>query len=213
MRLRTLWEGRWIFAVWFLFAVGFWEARAWLTAFPSFVTLGLLCYTLYFFRDPDRSVPGDSCAVVAAADGVVMDIKEVDEAEVTQTKMKRVGIFLSVLDVHTNRAPIGGEVIYSVEHTGICLDARDPDASGKNASRTWGFRNGTTTVVVRQLTGWIARRIVGWAKVGDRVEKGDRFGMIRFGSRTEVYIPLTAKITVAIGDRVKGGETIIARLQ
>lgn len=212
MRVQTLWEARWIFAALFILLGGFWALRYWLTLWPCLVSLGAFLYTVYFFRDPDRTSPDNPNAVVAAADGMVTDIRVVDEQEVTKTNMKRVGIFLSVLDVHTNRAPIKGKVIYSEEYEGACLDARDPEASNKNAFRTWGIQNEQVTVVVRQLTGLIARRIVGWSKVGDSLEKGERFGMIRFGSRTEVYVSLDAEITTKVGDRVTGGVTIIARL-
>ena len=212
MRIQTLWEGRWIFVALLILTGGSWALRSWLTLWPCFVSFWAILYTVYFFRDPDRASPSDPKAVVAAADGLVTDIKEMDEPEVTKIKMKRVGIFLSVLDVHTNRAPVTGTVIYSKEYAGACLDARDPEASNKNAFRTWGFQNAEVTVVVRQLTGLIARRIVGWSKVGDSLEKGERFGMIRFGSRTEVYVPVDAEITTKVGDRVTGGVTIIARI-
>jgi len=154
----------------------------------------------------------DPAVVVAAADGVVADIGEVEETEVVKKRQRRVGIFLSVFDVHTNRAPIDGRVIYRQHHPGLCLDARSPDCSGKNEAMTWAFENPRATLVVRQLTGAIARRIVGWSKVGDELKKGERFGMIRFGSRTEVYLPLDATVTVKVGDRVAGGTTVIARL-
>jgi phosphatidylserine decarboxylase len=127
--------------------------------------------------------------------------------------MRRVAIFLSVIDVHTNRAPIAGDVIYREYYPGRFLDARNPECSIVNESQTWGFRDGGTTLVVRQITGAIARRIVAWSKVGDRVAKGERFGMIRFGSRTELFVPLDSEITVKLGDRVKGGESIVARLR
>ncbi len=156
--------------------------------------------------------PAEPNAVVAAADGVVADIMEIDEPDVLKTRMRRVGIFLSVFDVHTNRAPVEGRVTYREHREGLCLDARRQDCSEKNESMTWAFQNPRTTLVVRQLTGAIARRIVGWSKVGDELKKGERFGMIRFGSRTEVYLPLTATIVVNVGDRVAGGSTIIARL-
>ena len=211
-RFQTLWEGRWIFAAFLILTGALWVFRSRISIWPSLLGVGLILFTLYFFRDPDRVAPADPKAVVAAADGVVADIREFDEPEVAKTKMKRVGIFLSVLNVHTNKAPIGGKVIYSKEYAGAYLDARDPDASGKNACRTWAFQNNQTTVVVRQLTGFIARRIVGWNKVGDTVQKGERFGMIRFGSRTEIYVPLDAEITTKVGDHVEGGVTVIARL-
>jgi phosphatidylserine decarboxylase len=209
MRLQTLREARWIFAV--LAAITI--LLGWLSPLASLPGVALILYTFYFFRDPDRETPADAWAVVAPADGVVVEIIENTETEVVKAMMRRVAIFLSVLDVHTNRAPIDGEVIYREHYPGKFLDARNPEASAVNESQTWGFQNGGTTLVVRQITGAIARRIVGWSKVGDRIEKGERFGMIRFGSRTEVYVPLDSEITVRRGDRVKGGETIVARLR
>jgi phosphatidylserine decarboxylase len=119
---------------------------------------------------------------------------------------------LSIFDVHTNRAPIDGRVIYRQHREGLCLDARRPDCSDKNESMTWAFENPRVTIAVRQITGAIARRIVAWSQIGDEVKKGDRFGMIRFGSRTELYLPLNAEVLVKVGDHVLGGSTIIARL-
>ena len=168
--------------------------------------------TIAFFRDPERAAPTDPNVIVAAADGTVMDIVELEENEVLKNKTRRVGIFLSVFDVHTNRAPIDGRVIYRQHRPGLCLDARRPDCSEKNESMTWAFENPRVTIVVRQITGAIARRIVAWANVGDELKKGERFGMIRFGSRTELYIPLNAEVLVKVGDHVLGGSTIIARL-
>jgi phosphatidylserine decarboxylase len=209
MRFQTLFEARWIFAVILVLAA--------VTGpfLPRLVILWALviCYVFYFFRDPDRDAPSDPKAVVAAADGRVADIGEVVESEVLKIPMKRVGIFLSVFDVHTNRAPVSGKITHSQHHPGKFLDARHPDATRLNEYHTWAFENPVATLVVRQITGAIARRIVGWSKVGDEVKKGERFGMIRFGSRTEVYLPVSAKITVKVGDRVQGGATIIAQLE
>src|SRR3954470_3349655 len=209
MRWQTLYEGRWIFAVLVLLAIGAGFVRPWL----SLIFLALILYTFAFFRDPERVTADDADSVVAAADGVVADIVEIDETDVLKTKMRRVGIFLSVFDVHTNRAPIDGRITYREHREGLCLDARSPDCSGKNESMTWAFENPRATLVVKQLTGAIARRIVGWSKVGDELRKGERFGMIRFGSRTEVYLPIDAEILVKVGDRVVGGATVIARLR
>jgi phosphatidylserine decarboxylase len=208
MRSQTLCEGRWIFAILAVLAIASW----WLTSWLSLVFLILIIYTLAFFRDPDRVVPVDPNAVVAAADGTVTEIAEVEETEILKTKTRRVGIFLSIFDVHTNRAPIDGRIIYRKHWHGLCLDARRSDCSQKNEAMTWAFENSRATIVVRQLTGAIARRIVAWSRVGDELKKGDRFGMIRFGSRTEIYLPFTATVLVKVGDHVSAGSTIIARL-
>ena len=208
MRFQTLFEARWIFAILVLLALASCLVSGWL----SLLFVVLICYTVLFFRDPDRAVPADPHAVVAAADGTVTDIAEVEETEVLKTKLRRVGIFLSIFDVHTNRAPIGGRVVYREHRQGLCLDARRPDCSEKNEAMIWAFENSRATIVVRQLTGAIARRIVAWSDMGDELKKGDRFGMIRFGSRTEVYLPLNAQPLVNVGDHVLGGSTIMARL-
>jgi phosphatidylserine decarboxylase len=208
MRRQTLAEARWIFAILGALLLASWFVSLWL----SLVFLVLIVYTFAFFRDPDRVVPNDADVVVAAADGLVADIVEIDEPEIVKSKTKRVGIFLSIFDVHTNRAPIDGRIVYREHRKGLCLDARNPECSTKNESMTWAFQNSRVTIVVRQLTGAIARRIVAWSQVGDELKRGERFGMIRFGSRTEVYLPLNAEILVKIGDHVRGGSTIIARL-
>ena len=209
MRFQTIWEARWIFAVLLILTAVLFRVHPWL----SVIGVLLIAYTFYFFRDPDRVTPSEPDAVVAAADGVIADIGEFEESEVTKTRMKRVAIFLSVFDVHTNKAPIDGKVIHTERHVGRFLDARNPDASRLNECRTWGIQNGVTTVVVRQITGAIARRIVAWSKVGDSLRRGERFGMIRFGSRTEIYLPLSAEITAKVGDRVQGGVSIVARMR
>jgi phosphatidylserine decarboxylase len=207
MRRQTLLEARWIFAVLLLFSILSFLFFKWVLV----LWVGLIGFTLYFFRDPERLVPPDPAAVVAAADGVVVDVVEMIEPEVLKVPMTRIAIFLSVVDVHTNRAPIDGKITYSELHHGQFLDARHPDATNMNECRTWAFK-GTTTVVVRQITGAIARRIVAWSKPGETVSKGERFGMIRFGSRTEIYVPIDSVITVQAGDRVLGGASIVARL-
>jgi len=203
MRVQAFWEARWILAFITVLAIVSGLFSAW--AFWFFVLL-FLC-TIAFFRDPNRVAPADPNVIVAAADGTVMDIVELDENEVLKNKCRRVGIFLSVFDVHTNRAPIDGRIVYCQHRPGLCVDARRPDCSEKNESMTWAFENPRVTIVVRQITGAIARRIVAWAKVGDDLKTGERFGMIRFGSRTELYLPLSATILVRIGDHVAGGAT------
>jgi phosphatidylserine decarboxylase len=208
MRFQTLFEARWIFLV--LLALGM--LSLFLAPGMTLVFVLLIGCTLVFFRDPERMIPPDPDVVVAAADGVVVEIAELEEREVVKGTMRRVAIFLSVFDVHVNRAPIAGRIVYRERREGLCLDARNPECSEKNEAMTWAIENPRATLVVRQITGAIARRIVGWSQVGDRLEKGDRFGMIRFGSRTEVYLPLSATVLVKAGDRVAGGSSAIARL-
>jgi phosphatidylserine decarboxylase len=208
MRSQTLLEARWILAGLILLAFASLLFTAWL----ALIWLILIGYTFIFFRDPERIPPSDPNAVVAAADGAIAEIVDVDEPEVVKKKMRRVAIFLSIFDVHVNRAPVDGRIIYRLRREGICLDARNPECSNKNEAMIWGFENPRTTIVVRQITGAIARRIVGWSEMGDDLKKGDRFGMIRFGSRTEIYLPLDAAILVKVGDRVTGGVSVIARL-
>lgn len=209
MRFQTLYEGRHIFAV--ILALG---AAAAVMGWTWLVVLAglLVVFCINFFRDPEREIPAGDEVVVAAADGVVADIEELEESEVLKTKCRRVGIFLSVFDVHVNKAPIAGKIIYRQHHPGLYLDARNPECSKKNEALTWAIQGAKATVVIRQLTGAIARRIVPWSQVGDTVPKGFRFGMIRFGSRTEIYLPMSATVEVKIGDRVVGSSTVIARL-
>jgi phosphatidylserine decarboxylase len=208
MRAQTFSEARWILLILASAAVASWFISGWL----SLVFVVLFFFTIAFFRDPDRPVPADPSLIVAPADGRVSDIIDLDEEEILKMKTRRVGIFLSIFDVHTNRAPIDGRIIYRQHHEGLCLDARDPDCPEKNEAMTWALENSRGTIVVRQLTGAIARRIVAWANVGDELKKGERFGMIRFGSRTELYLPLEAELLVKTGDHVFGGSTVIARL-
>jgi phosphatidylserine decarboxylase len=207
VRFQTLLEARWILLVLF---VGF-TISIRINSLLNVFWAPLIVGTFYFFRDPNRKTPSDCDAVVAAADGRIVAIDETFESEVLNATMRRVSIFLSVFDVHVNRAPIDGEIIYSCPHHGHFLDARHPEATGRNAYRTWAFESPRATLVVHQIAGALARRIVGWSKVGDELKKGERFGMIRFGSRLEVYLPIDCEVSVKVGERVKAGESVIAR--
>lgn len=208
MKRRALREARGILLV----LGGCWLVALLWTPAISLLFAVLVLFTLYFFRDPERTPPADTSLAVSPADGKVVDVFEVDEAEFLHVRVRRVVIFLSVFDVHVNRAPLAGEILRSEAATGRFLDARNPESSRLNARRTWVIRGPQATVVVRQITGAIARRICAWKRVGAHVERGERFGMIRFGSRTEVDLPLDAEILVKPGDCVQGGSTAIARL-
>lgn len=181
---------------------------------PPVSVLVALCvlFTLFFFRDPRREPPADPDLAVAPADGKIVAVETCDGDGETGTPVQRVVIFLSIFDVHVNRSPIAGRVVRSEPKDGLFLDARNPQSSVRNARRIWVIDGSAGRVVVRQITGAIARRIVAWSRVGDDLARGERFGMIRFGSRTEVDFPEGTEILVAPEDRVRGGETAIARL-
>ena len=171
----------------------------------------LFGYVLYFFRDPERTPPANDELIISAADGKVIFTDEVVEHAYTKQKMKRVAVFLSVFDVHVNRMPYAG-TIKKVEHQpGKFLDARVPDIDVQNEAMNWLVGTANGDIIVRQIAGLIARRIVGWAKEGQTLTTAERFGMIRFGSRTDVYLPLDCEILVKPGERVQGGKTVIAR--
>lgn len=165
----------------------------------------LAAFMAFFFRDPERAIPDDSDIVVSAADGRVTRIDENENG-------KLVSVFLSPLDVHVNRSPIAGKIT-KIEYTkGRKTPATNDNASLVNERNSLTIEGEKITVVCTQIAGIMARRIVCWSKPGDELDIGQRFGMIKFGSRTDVLMPGSAKILVGIGDRVVGGETIIARL-
>jgi phosphatidylserine decarboxylase len=206
--VRTLREGKWPLLVCALLSVGALACCRWLAVVP----LAMLVFTLSFFRDPNPRVPADPRAVVAPAHGRVVEIVRVNEPLFLQSDAMMVAIFLSVFDVHVQQSPIGG-VVRLVRHVpGKFLDARHPAAAQQNEHRVIGIAGDDGFgVTVRQVAGLIARRIVGWADTGARLARGQRLGMIRFGSRVEIFLPTDVEITVRVGDHVKGGETVIAR--
>jgi len=177
----------------------------------------LTIYVGYFFRDPPRVTPQRADLVVAAADGLVSSIEEVsppEELGLGPDLLLRVSIFLSVFDVHIQRAPVAGEIIDRIYTPGLFLNAELDKASEDNerASMIIETIDGRKIAVV-QIAGLIARRIVGFVEKGQRIGVGERFGLIRFGSRVDVYLPRDTVPLVAIGQRAVGGETIIADLQ
>lgn len=180
---------------------------------PYFAILPALAfiYILYFFRDPERTISPDPLDIVSPADGKVISTEIIEDTAFSGQKMRRVAVFLSVFDVHVNRMPVAGRILKCHHHAGEFLDARDPEIDVRNEAQNWLIETDRGPVVVRQIAGLIARRIVAWAKEGDSLDKGARFGMIRFGSRTDVYLPLDCEILVQPGQRVCGGSTLIAR--
>jgi phosphatidylserine decarboxylase len=185
----------------------------WLKALVGIIVLfcGLLfLFVLYFFRDPERAIPADENIIVSAADGLVVSVEEYEEPDFHLGPMIRIAVFLSVFDVHVNRSPVAGVVKSSIYKAGKFLDVRHPDSSTRNECRSWWLETAGGPVAVRQIAGLVARRIVAWAGEGSTLTRGQRFGMIRFGSRTEVFLPIGCTVLVKPGDRVEGAATPIA---
>jgi len=168
---------------------------------------------LFFFRDPDRVVTQGAHAVLSPADGRVMVAGAPAGPECPAGDWRQISMFLSPLDVHVNRMPVGGRVTKVKYHPGRFLPAYRADASHLNEYTEVWVDHGGQPIVVRQIVGVLARRIVCRAKAGDDVQAGQRFGVMKFGSRMDVFVPATADISVKVGDRVVGAVTIIAGLR
>jgi phosphatidylserine decarboxylase len=176
----------------------------------------VLAWSIYFFRDPPRGVPQDDSVLIAPADGLVqMIVDAVPPAELGlgDQAMTRVSIFLSVFDVHINRAPCAGTVEVVAYRPGKFLNAAADKASDENERSAIALRRADGTLIgCVQIAGWVARRIITYIKPGQQVAAGERFGHIRFGSRTDLYLPQGARLLVAPGQRMIGGETVMAEL-
>jgi phosphatidylserine decarboxylase len=170
----------------------------------------LALFFLWFFRDPERSIPNAPGAVVSPADGKITDVSSVT---VEGEKRTRISIFLNVFDVHVNRSPIAGVVREVRYRRGKFLNAMNEASAEQNEQNMVRVEGDGQTVVFKQIAGLLARRIVFHPKVGDRLERGQRVGLIKFGSRTDVVINSMAKVQVKIGDRVRGGASVLAYLQ
>lgn len=176
------------------------------------VTAILTAFVAFFFRNPPRSIPKDEGILISPADGVILDISEINEDRFIKDKAIKVSIFLSVFNVHVNRCPMSGEIKYRSYRPGKFLPAYKGHASEINEKNFVGIENGSMKILVTQITGFIARRIVCWVNIGDRVERGDLFGLIKFGSCTEIIVPMNVEVLVKKGDKVVGGETVIGRI-
>jgi phosphatidylserine decarboxylase len=177
------------------------------------VALVLTLFVLFFFRDPERSVPGGKGVVVSPADGKVIVIKDIYEPTYLKQDVKQISIFLSVFNVHVNRAPVEGTVELVKYNPGKFHVASVDKASLDNEQTAMVIENGKDKVLVKQIAGLIARRIVCYAKAGDTLKRGERYGLIRFGSRTDIFLPKDTEIKVKLGDRVKGARDIIGVLK
>ncbi len=188
-----------------LFALG-WKNTA-------LVSLVLTLFVLFFFRDPERSIPEGKGMVVSPADGKVIVIKDIYEPAYLKQEVKQISIFLSVFNVHVNRAPISGAVEVVKYNPGKFHVASVDKASLDNEQTAMVIASGKDKILVKQIAGLIARRIVCYARPGDTVKTGERYGLIRFGSRVDIFLPKTAEIKVRLGDRVKGAQDVIGVLR
>ena len=181
----------------------------------SVILISVIFYLLIlqFFRNPIFSITKDEKTVIAPADGKVVVIEEAEETEYLKGRRKQVSIFMSPVNVHVNRMPVGGTISYYRYHAGKYLVAWHPKSSTENERTTVAvkMKNGPE-VLFRQIAGALARRIKCYVKEGQVLEQGEEFGFIKFGSRVDIFLPLDAKITVKIGDVTKGGRTVIAEL-
>jgi phosphatidylserine decarboxylase len=180
----------------------------WLAAIPFAIVTAFMAF---FFRDPKREPPEDPQLVVAPADGRVTRVKQVEEGN--QQSATLVSIFLSPLDVHINRAPIAGEITNISYTRGKFLMATDESASLVNEQNALTIRGEKITVVCKQIAGILARRIICWKHAGERVSLGERFGLIKFSSRTDILLPPQVEVLVQEGARVRGGVTIVGRIR
>ena len=179
----------------------------------GFVLLVLTLFVLFFFRDPERTVPDGNAAVVSPADGRVIVVKDVYEPTYLKQDVKQISIFLSVFNVHVNRSPIGGTIEAVQYNPGKFHVASVDKASLDNEQTAMVIANGKSRVLVKQIAGLIARRIVCYARPGDRISRGERYGLIRFGSRVDIFLPKDAELKVKVGDRIKGARDIIGVLK
>ena len=176
------------------------------------IALVLALFVLFFFRDPDRDIPEGNGIVVSPADGKVIVIKDIYEPAFLKQEVKQVSIFLSVFNVHVNRAPIGGAVEVVKYNPGKFHVASVDKASLDNEQTAMLIASGKDKVLVKQIAGLIARRIICYARPGDTIKTGERYGLIRFGSRVDLFLPKTAEIKVKLGDRVRGAQDVIGVL-
>lgn len=184
----------------------------WLFPWAAILPGALLALSLWFFRDPERPIPQEAGLVVSPADGKVMYVREVEEPRFLGGKAQVVSIFLSIFDVHINRSPVEGVVIYRDDVKGQFVAAWDERVHEINERAYIGLEVRGQRVLVVQVAGLIARRIVTRCNIGDCLARGQRIGLIKFGSCTQLYLPADAQVLVRAGDRVKGGETVVGRL-
>ncbi len=186
--------------------------RSWPLWLIAFVLTLIALWVAYFFRDPERTGDRGDKLVISPADGRISHIVEVDEPNFVHGKAIRISVFMNVFNVHVNRYPVSGVVQYTHYNPGKFLNAATEKSSLENEQMSVGIQSGPYKILVRQIAGLIARRIVTYSKMGDPASQGERFGLIRFGSRVDVFVPVGSTIRVKIGDTPAAGTTVLADL-
>lgn len=184
----------------------------WLCNIVFILTLALLLFLVSFFRVPNRKLTISENSVIAPADGKVVVIEETTDEEYFKGKRLQVSIFMSPANVHVNRNPLSGEVVYNQYHKGKYLVAWHPKSSTENERHSVVIRNGNTEVLVKQIAGALAKRIVNYLQVGQKVNQTEEMGFIKFGSRVDLLLPVGTKVNVQLNQAVQGGVTVIATL-
>jgi len=210
MRIPFAKEGYMFIIPLVIFTLGF-IALSWFWAAGLFG--GLFIFVTWFFRDPERTIPEEPNIIVSPGDGKIVEIVPENDSLLKQGGYTRISVFLNVFNVHVNRVPIAGKIQAYRYNKGKFLNAASHKASLDNEQSAILLNNGHVTILVKQIAGLIARRIVCWAKEGDEFERGQRYGLIRFGSRMDVFVPEGTHIKVKVGDIVNGGSSIIGYLK
>ncbi len=200
-----------------LLVIAYYISLIWIKIPIIVFSLIIIFMAMYFFRDPERKIPkeaiDDPSIVLAPADAKIMNIIEIDEKDYMKCKTKRISMFLSPLDVHVNRSPVTGKIEFIDYMPGKFLVAYDHAASDLNEQSKIGVMTHNGPVLFKQIVGALARRVVYDVMVGNEIKSGDRFGMMKFGSRMDIFLPLNTEIYCKVGDKIIAGETIIAKMK
>lgn len=197
----------------FLFIGSLFVQNGWIKYPLIVISISFLLFSLNFFRDPERITPDLKNVVVSPADGKIVIVKDVYEGEFLKENAKQISIFMSPLNVHVNRIPIDGKIEYFKYVEGEYLVAFHEKADKRNERTEIGIANNLGKMLFTQVAGFVARRIECNLKVGDSVKMGERFGMIKFGSRSDIFVPADWKLKVKMGDKVTAGETILFEIE
>ncbi len=209
-------EGLVLIAIAVLLAIGAFavavSVRSWGLWLLALTLTVVALWVAYFFRDPERAGDRGAGIVISPADGKVVMVTEVDEPAFLHGRATRVSIFMNIFNVHVNRYPVSGTVRFVHYNPGKFLNAAAEKSSLENEQMSVGIENGQTRVLVRQIAGLIARRVVTYSREGEQVEQGDRMGLIRFGSRVDVFLPPNVTVTVNVGQLTFAGVTVVGRM-